>query len=48
MIQHTDIETNLSRLMTKQQSDRAPSEDSDQPGRSPSLIRVYAVRLMGS
>ena len=31
-----------------QQSDCAPSEDSDQPGHPPSLIRVFAVRLMGS
>ena len=28
-----------------QQSDRAPSEDSDQPGHAPSLIRVFAVRM---
>ena len=28
-----------------QQSECAPSEDSDQPGHSPSLIRVFAVRL---
>ena len=26
----------------------APSEDSDQPGHSPSLIRVFAVRFMSS
>ena len=26
----------------------APSEDSDQPGHPPSLIRVFAVRLLGS
>ena len=26
----------------------APSEDSDQPGHSLSLIRVFAVRSMGS
>ena len=26
----------------------APSEDSDQPGHPPSLIRVFAVRSMGS
>ena len=26
----------------------APSEDSDQPGHLPSLIRVFAVGLMGS
>ena len=25
-----------------------PSEDSDQPGRPPNLIRVFAVRSMGS
>ena len=36
---------NLSRRMTKW---RAPSEDSDQPGHPPSLIRVFAVRSMGS
>ena len=26
----------------------APSEDSDQPGHPPSLIRVFAVRSLGS
>ena len=26
----------------------APSEESDQPGHSPSLIRVFAVRSVGS
>ena len=31
-----------------QQSDWRPSEDSDQPGHPPSLIRVFAVRSMGS
>ena len=31
-----------------QQSDCAPSEDSDQPGHPPSLIGVFAVCLMGS
>ena len=31
-----------------QQSDCAPSKDSAQPGHPPSLIRVFAVRLMGS
>ena len=31
-----------------QQTECAPSEDSDQPGHPPSLIRVFAVRLMGS
>ena len=28
-----------------QQNDCAPSEDSDQPGHPPSLIRVFAVRI---
>ena len=32
----------------KQQNDCAHSEDSDQPGHLPSLIRVFAVRSMGS
>ena len=31
-----------------QQSDCAPGEDSDQPGHPSRLIRVFAVRLMGS
>ena len=31
-----------------QQNECAPSEDSDQPGHPPSLIRVFAVRSMGS
>ena len=31
-----------------QQNDGAPSEDSDQPGHPPSLIRVFAERSMGS
>ena len=30
------------------QSDCAPTEDSGQSGHPPSLIRVFAVRLMGS
>ena len=34
--------------MTKQQNDCVPSEDSDQLGHQPSLIRVFAVSLMGS
>ena len=40
----------MSRLVKKkqQQNDCAPSEDSDQPGHPPSLIRVFAVRSMGS
>ena len=31
-----------------QQNECAPSEDSDQPGHLPSLIRVFAVRSVGS
>ena len=31
-----------------QQNDCAPSEDSDQPGHPPSLIRVFAVRMKKS
>ena len=31
--------------MTNQQNGYAPSEDSDQPGNPPSLIRVFAVRM---
>ena len=31
-----------------QQCGCAPSEDSDQPGHPPSVIRVFAMRLMGS
>ena len=31
--------------MTKQQNECAPSEDADQPGHQPSLIRVFAVRM---
>ena len=34
--------------MTKPTKARAPSDDSDQPGYPPSLIRVFAVRSMGS
>ena len=37
----------LSRDMTKP-SKCAPSEDSDQPGHPPRLIRVFAVHSMGS
>ena len=33
----------LSRDMTNQQNECAQSEDSDQPGHSPSLIRVFAL-----
>ena len=35
----------LSRSMTKQKMTCAPSEDSDQPGHPPCLIRVTAVRM---
>ena len=35
----------MSRLVTNQQNDCAPNEDSDQPGHPPSLIRVFAVRM---
>ena len=31
-----------------QQNECAPSEDSDQPGNPPSLVRIFAVRSMGS
>ena len=39
---------NKNRAATRQnqQNDCAPSEDSDEPGRPPSLIRVFAVRMM--
>ena len=35
----------MSRLVTKPLGECAPSEDSDQPGHPPSLIRVFAVRM---
>ena len=40
----------MSGIVTKKQKTKnkmacAPSEDSDQPGHPPSLIRVFAVRL---
>ena len=38
----------VSRNMTKQRNKCAPSEDSNQPGHPPSLIRVFAVLSMGS
>ena len=37
--------SHMSRLVTKP-TKCAPSEDSDQPGHPPSLIRVFAVRMM--
>ena len=41
---------NNKKQKTKKQGDCAPSEDSDQPGHPPSLIRVFAVawRKLGS
>ena len=33
------------RNVSRQQNDCAPSEDSDQPGHPPSLIRVFVVRM---
>ena len=35
-------------LWQNQQNDCAPGEDTDQPGHPPSLIRVFAVRSVGS
>ena len=35
----------MSRDMKNKQNCCAPSEDSDQPGHPPSLIRVFAVRM---
>ena len=42
------IVSKFSRSTTKPKLTSAPSEDSDQPGHPPSLIRAYAVRFMGS
>ena len=42
------VRSQLSRLMTKPTNDSAPSEDTDQPGHPPSLIRVFVVHSMGS
>ena len=39
---------NLSHRLTKSTKWRVPSEDSDQPGHPPSLIRVFAERFWGS
>ena len=44
----TVILEHLSRDMTNQQNECAPSEDSDQCGHPPSLIRFFAVRSVGS
>ena len=35
----------ISRTWQNKQSDCAPSEDSDQPGHSPSVVIVFAVRM---
>ena len=35
----------LAATRQNQQNECAPSEDSDQPGHPPSLIRVFAVRM---
>ena len=40
---HPRCQAHMSCDMTKQQNECAPSEDSDQPGHPPSLIRVFAV-----
>ena len=40
-----DTKNSISRDMTKQQNECAPSEDSAQPGHLPSLIRVFTVRM---
>ena len=39
------VANDMSRDMTTQQIECAPSEDSDQPGHPPSLIRVFGVRM---
>ena len=47
------IELHLSNLLNEPHRNKtnkmtcAPSEDSDQPGHPPSLIRIFAVRSMG-
>ena len=40
-----DIQDKWAATWQNQQNDCAPSEDSDQPGHPPSLIRVFAVRM---
>ena len=42
---YDDEQDNWAVSRQNQQTDCAPSEDSDQPGHPPSLIRVFAVRL---
>ena len=41
----TFVEHNWAASWQNQQSECAPSEDSDQPGHPPSLTRVFAVRM---
>ena len=43
-----NTQNNWAATWQNQQSKCTPSEDSDQPGHPPSLIRVFAVRSMGS
>ena len=42
------ITKNWAASWQNQQSDCAPSEDTDQPGHPSSLIRVFAVRSLGN
>ena len=42
------VEPKWAATWQNQESECAPSEDSDQPGHQPSLIRVFAVHLMCS
>ena len=42
------LEEKMNHDMTKQQNECPTSEDLDQPGHPPILIRVFAVRSMGS
>ena len=47
MVMHCDSELRCicAALWQNQQNDWAPSEDSDQPGHPPSLVRVFTVRM---
>ena len=45
ILAHTNLKCELPRDKTNKMT-CAPSEDSDQPGHAPSLIRAFAVRLM--
>ena len=44
-IRTTTLKCKWAATWQNQQSECAPSEDSDQPGHPPSLIRVFAVRM---